>query len=140
MICDKINAMSNAQTLFLVLLATGATISTWIVVRHIFLNQQIQQALFLVVIYSCAYLFSRFFYIAFEAAASPVHLSEALDYRSGGLSVFGAIWGAVIGFLLVCGVQQRKLFSALDTLAPAMFPMAAFGFAWMVQMIHLSAP
>ena len=127
--------MTNWQTLFLIVLATGAAISTWMVISRMPPERQVQQALLMIVTYTCAYLFARFYYVVFEASALPQNFFEAVDFQNGGLSAFGAIWGALIGFLLACGVQQRKPAPTLDEIAPALFSMAAFVCAarWLVD-------
>jgi hypothetical protein len=118
--------MTNWQTLFLLTLATGASVGIWIAIVRLPPGKQIQQALLLLVVFACAYFGARFAYVCFEASSLPQSIMDAVDYRSGGLSVFGAIWGAVIGFLLACGVQQRQLAATLDEIACMILPMGTF--------------
>jgi hypothetical protein len=127
--------MSSWQFLYIFLLATGVSVGIWLVIAHTLPHRQINLAILILIIYTCAYLGAHFGYVFFEANTLPENVLAALDYRINGLSMFGAIWGGVIGFLLACGVQDRKPFQTLDEIAIAILTSGIFTFAarWVID-------
>lgn len=127
--------MRSWQFLYIFLLATGVSVGTWLVIARTLPHRQVNLAILILIIYTCAYLGAHFGYVLFEANTLPENVFAALDYRINGLSTFGAIWGGVIGFLLACGVQDRKPFQTLDEIAIAIMTSGIFAFAarWVID-------
>jgi hypothetical protein len=127
--------MSNWQFLYIFLLATGVSVGIWLVIARTLPHRQINLAILILLVYTCAYLGAHFGYILFEASTLPENFIAALDYRINGLSAFGAIWGGVIGFLLACGVQQRKPFQTMDEINIVIMGAGIIGFSarWIVD-------
>ncbi|MEE4194305.1 MAG: prolipoprotein diacylglyceryl transferase family protein [Anaerolineae bacterium] len=57
----------------------------------------------------------------FQTAKSEIFLLE-----SGGLTLWGAITGGILGFILVCLISERQIFQIADALSPMLAPMAIF--------------
>ena len=127
--------MSNWQFLYIFLLATGVSVGIWLVIARTVPHRQINLAILILIMYTCAYLGAHFGYVLFEANVLPENFFAALDYHINGLSSFGAIWGGAIGFLLACGVQQRKPFHTMDEINIVIMTAGIFGFSarWIVD-------
>jgi len=111
-------------------------VGAWLVIVRQHPERQLHNASLLLVIYGFAYLGAHTGYAMFEAeSVVSQNMSSILDFRSGGLSAFGAIWAGLIGFFLGCAAQQRHPFEALDQIAVMLMPLAAFASAarWLVD-------
>ncbi len=118
--------MSSGLSLYLLILASGGSLGIWLVIARQQPERQNRNALLLLVIYACAYLGARMGYILFEAETLPQAWTVLFDFRSGGLSAFGAIWGGLIGFFLGCLAQRCQPYDALDQISAMLLPLAAF--------------
>ena len=127
--------MSNWQFFYIFLLATGVSVGVWLVIARTLPHRQVKLAILILIMYTCAYLGAHFGYVFFETNILPENFFAVLDYRINGLSAFGAIWGGVIGFLLACGVQERKPFQTLDEIAIVIMTGGIFAFSarWVVD-------
>ncbi|MBI9050254.1 MAG: prolipoprotein diacylglyceryl transferase [Anaerolineaceae bacterium] len=127
--------MSNWQFLYIFTLATGVSVGIWLVIARTIPQRQISLAILILLVYTCAYLGAHFGYVFFEAAALPADFFEAVDYSTNGLSAFGGIWGGLIGFLLACGVQQRKPYQTLDEITIVLMTGGIFSLSarWLID-------
>ena len=61
-----------------------------------------------------AILGARIYYVAFKWDYFSQHLDQVLNIRDGGIAIYGAIIGALLGGLTVAKVQKMKLLPVLD--------------------------
>ncbi len=61
-----------------------------------------------------AILGARIYYVAFKWDYFSVHPAEILNIRDGGIAIYGAIIGALLGGLTVAKIQKMKLLPVLD--------------------------
>jgi hypothetical protein len=118
--------MTIGLSLYLLILASGASLGTWLVIARQKPERQTRNALILLVVYVFAYLGARMGYVLFEMETLPKDWALLLDFQSGGLSAFGALWGGLIGFFLSCLAQRRQPYEALDQVSAMLLPMVAF--------------
>jgi len=59
-------------------------------------------------------LFARLFAVLFDGSLS---LSDYFDFRSGGMSIIGAIFGVFIGILLLKLIKKRSILECIDIIA-----------------------
>ena len=58
---------------------------------------------------------ARTYYVVFSWDYYKDHLNEILDFRGGGLALYGSLIGAVLAVLIYCGVKKLKIPLILDT-------------------------
>ena len=58
---------------------------------------------------------ARTYYVVFSWDYYKDHLNEILDFRGGGLALYGSLTGAVLAVLIYCGVKKLKIPLILDT-------------------------
>ena len=58
---------------------------------------------------------ARTYYVVFSWDYYKGHLNEILDFRGGGLALYGSLIGAVLAVLIYCGVKKLKIPLILDT-------------------------
>ncbi len=58
---------------------------------------------------------ARMYYVIFSWDYYKDHLGEILNYRSGGLALYGSLIGAILAVLLYCGRKKLNVFLVLDT-------------------------
>ena len=58
---------------------------------------------------------ARTYYVVFSWDYYKDHLNEILDFRGGGLALYGSLIGAVLTVLIYCGVKKLKIPLILDT-------------------------
>ena len=58
---------------------------------------------------------ARTYYVVFSWDYYKGHLNEILDFRGGGLALYGSLIGAVLTVLIYCGVKKLKIPLILDT-------------------------
>ena len=58
---------------------------------------------------------ARTYYVAFSWDYYKDHLLEILDFRGGGLALFGSLTGAILAVLIYCAVKKLKIPLVLDT-------------------------
>ena len=58
---------------------------------------------------------ARTYYVVFSGDYYKDHLNEILDFRGGGLALYGSLIGAVLAVLIYCGVKKLKIPLILDT-------------------------
>ncbi|MBQ8860832.1 MAG: prolipoprotein diacylglyceryl transferase [Ruminococcus sp.] len=61
-----------------------------------------------------AILGARIYYVSFKWDYFSQHLDQVLNIRDGGIAIYGAIIGALLGGLTVAKVQKMKLLPVLD--------------------------
>lgn len=61
-----------------------------------------------------AILGARIYYVAFKWDYFSTHPAEILNIRDGGIAIYGAIIGALLGGLTVAKIQKMKLLPVLD--------------------------
>ncbi len=61
-----------------------------------------------------AILGARLYYVAFKWDYFSQHPNQILNIRDGGIAIYGAIIGALLGGLIVAKVQKMKLLPVLD--------------------------
>lgn len=127
--------MSDWEFLYIFVLATGVSVGIWLVIAQTLPHRQVHLATLVLMMYTCAYLGAHFGFVLFEAHDLPENIFSTLDYRINGLSAFGALWGGMIGFLLACGVQDRKPFQTMDEIAIVIMTGGIFAFSarWVVD-------
>lgn len=118
--------MIHGLSLYLLILAGGASLATWLVIARQQPERQTRNGLLLLVVYASAYVGARLGFILFEMETLPQDWALLLDFQSGGLSAFGALWGGLIGFFLGCSAQRRQPYEAMDQISAMVLPMAAF--------------
>jgi hypothetical protein len=123
---DKIGGMTNGLSLYLLILAGGASLATWLVIARQPPERQTRNGLLLLVVYVSAYVGARLGFVLFEMETLPQDWILLLDFQRGGLSAFGALWGGLIGFFLGCSAQRRQPYEALDQISAMVLPMTAF--------------
>ena len=58
---------------------------------------------------------ARTYYVVFSWDYYKDHLNEILDFRGGGLALYGSLIGAVLAVLIYCRVKKLKIPLILDT-------------------------
>ena len=58
---------------------------------------------------------ARTYYVVFSWDYYKDHLNEILDFRGGGLALYGSLIGAVLAVLIYCSVKKLKIPLILDT-------------------------
>ena len=71
-----------------------------------------------------AILSARLFSVMFD---DGLQLSDYFYFRSGGMSIIGAIFGGVIGILLFCAFKKKNFFDMADFIAPYLILSQAIG-------------
>ena len=71
-----------------------------------------------------AILSARLFSVLFDAG---LDLSDYFSFRTGGMSIIGAIIGGVLGILLFCAIKKKNFFDMADFVAPFLLMSQAIG-------------
>ena len=71
-----------------------------------------------------AILFGRLFSVLFDA---DLTISDYFNFRSGGMSILGALIGGAIGLLIYCLIKKKNFFEFADILAPLVLIGQAIG-------------
>lgn len=61
---------------------------------------------------------ARLYYIIFNAEYYLNSPNEILNFRNGGIAIYGALIGAVVTILIFCKIKKINLLNLLDYLAP----------------------
>lgn len=78
----------------------------------------------LIAIVPLGILFARLFAVLFDGSLS---LSDYFDFRSGGMSIIGAICGGVIGLLLLRLIRKRSILVSADLIVVVLILAQAIG-------------
>lgn len=71
-----------------------------------------------------AILSARLFSVLFDAG---LNLNDYFSFRTGGMSIIGAIIGGVLGVLLFCALKKKNFFDTTDFIAPFLLLSQAIG-------------
>ena len=58
---------------------------------------------------------ARTYYVVFSWDYYKDHLNEILDFRGGGLALYGSLIGAVLAVMIYCRVKKLSILQVLDT-------------------------
>ncbi|MBQ3407926.1 MAG: prolipoprotein diacylglyceryl transferase [Clostridia bacterium] len=61
---------------------------------------------------------ARIYYVAFKWDYYGSNIEEILDFRNGGIAIYGALIGAVVTICVFCKIRKIKILDLLDYLAP----------------------
>lgn len=61
---------------------------------------------------------ARAYYVIFEWDYYSNNLEEILNFRNGGIAIYGALIGAIATICVFCKIKKVKVFDLLDYLAP----------------------
>ena len=65
-----------------------------------------------------SFISARLYYVCFNFDLYRGNLVKILDFRSGGLAIYGGIIGAIITIFIICKKRKIQFFDVLDYLAP----------------------
>lgn len=71
-----------------------------------------------------AILSARLFSVLFD---SDIEIKDYFSFRTGGMSIIGAIVGGVLGILLFCALKKKNFFDVADFIAPFLLLSQAIG-------------
>ena len=70
---------------------------------------------------------ARLYYVAFKWDYFSQHPGEIIDIRDGGIAIYGAIIGALLGGFVVAKIKKQKFLPMLDIAMPGFFIGQAIG-------------
>ena len=64
--------------------------------------------------------------------------AKVFQFYDGGLSLWGAVFGGLLGFFVVLVISERQVFQITDALVPMLTPLAIFGWlaSWQVGLAY----